>query len=271
MIQKAKNNPLIWNSFILFSGTMAANILNYLFHLVIGRMASVEIYGEIESLISLINIISVPAVTLAMVATQFSSRDKAEDNKTKSHLLLNYFNKKIFKFGLPIFIMAFFLTPIAGGFLHIKNNFALILVWIMMFVSFFGSVNQGILQGWQRFRDISRLGIFGAAVKLIFGIVLVKIGFGLSGAIGSFSLGVLASYIASVAMLKFIVKEKISKTGEKAEKFDFSGVKNYVLPVFFGNLAINILGNADMVLAKHNLDPTVAGQYGALTIVSKIT
>jgi len=35
-------------------------------------------------------------------------------------------------------------------------------------------------------------------------------------------------------------------------------------------LAINILSNADMVIAKHNLDEISAGQYGALTIVSKI-
>jgi O-antigen/teichoic acid export membrane protein len=58
--------------------------------------------------------------------------------------------------------------------------------------------------------------------------------------------------------------------GEKMEKIDFSSIKRYVMPALFGNLAINILGNVDMVMAKHNLDSVAAGQYGALTIVSKI-
>lgn len=270
MIKRIKNSPFARNSLILFAGTMAANVLNYFFHLAIGRMVSVEIYGEIESLVSLMSIFSVPATTLAMVVTQLSSRAKAEDDKAKSHLLLNYFNKKIFKFGLPIFLAGLFLAPFAGEFLNIQNNLALILIWMAVFVSFFAAINQGILQGWQKFKQISGLGVFATVIKLIFGIALVKIGFGLSGAIGSFSLSILASYIASIAILKFIVTEKIPSTDGTEEKLDIGSLKDYILPVFLGNLAINILGNADMIMAKHNLDLVSAGQYGALTIISKI-
>ena len=79
------------------------------------------------------------------------------------------------------------------------------------------------------------------------------------------------SYVATIFFLKFInsKKEEYGKL-DCDNLVDFKSLKKFILPVFVGNLAIAILSNADMVLAKHNLDALSAGQYGALTIVSKI-
>lgn len=265
------SSALAKNSAVLFLGTMGANVLNYVFHLVVGRIVSVEIYGETESLISLVNIISVPAMTLAMVATKYASSCKAEGDKKGSLEIWKYLNKKIIKYGLPLFLITIAATPYAGKFLNIQNNFALIIIWLLMLLSFFAAVNSGMLQGWQKFKYISLVGVWGAVVKLIFGIVLVKAGFGLSGIIGSFMLASLAAYLASSLAFKFIVIGKEdSGSAECQTAVDFQSLKRYIMPVLAGNLAITILGNADMVLAKHNLDALAAGQYGALTVVSKI-
>lgn len=266
------SSALAKNSAVLFLGTMGANVLNYVFHLVIGRIVSVEIYGETESLISLVNIISVPALTLAMVATKYASSCKAEGDKKGSLEIWKYLNKKIIKYGLPLFLITVIATPYAGKFLNIQNNFALIIIWLLMLLSFFAAVNSGMLQGWQKFKYISLVGVWGAVVKLIFGVVLVKAGFGLSGIVGSFMLASLAAYLVSSLAFKFIVIGKEDKGGvEQCETVvDFQSLKRYITPVLMGNLAITILGNADMVLAKHNLGALAAGQYGALTVVSKI-
>jgi len=261
------------NSLILFAGTMLGNVLNYIFHLAIGRMVSVEIYGEMQSLTSLINIVSVPAMTITMIATKYAASFKAENNRAGSRIIWKYLRKKIAQYVVPIFVIVILATPFISNFLNIDSNLPLILIWTLMFVSFFASVNMGILSGWQKFKDASLIGIFGAAIKLIFGILLVKISFGLNGIVGSFMLGGIASYLASVIALRFIIKEKITakKEEEIIEKaIDFDSMRKYVLPVFVGSLAINILSNVDMVLAKHNLGAIEAGQYGALTIVSKI-
>ena len=259
------------NSLVLFSGTMLANVLNYFFHLAVGRMVSVEVYGEVESLISLVNIISVPAMTLAMVATKFSACSKADCNPGESHEVWKYLNRKILKFGIPLFLLAVLATPYVADFMKIESWTPFVFIWIMMFLSFFAAVNSGILTGWQKFKDISLTGVWGAIVKLAAVIILVKAGFALNGAIGSFFLGVLASYIASIVMLRFIISAKETGAEDDVEKkFDFDSLKKYVLPAFLATLVINILGNVDMLLAKHNLDAVAAGQYGALTIVSKI-
>lgn len=265
------NSALVKNSAVLFVGTMLASVLNYVFHLAIGRLVSVEIYGETESLLSLINIISVPATTLTMVATKYAASCSAENDKKGSWEIFKYLNKKILKYGLPIFGIAIILTPQIGNFLNIKNNFALVLIWVAMLLSFFSAVSLGILRGWQKFKQVSWTGVWGAAAKLIFGIVLVEIGFALNGIVGSFLLGALATYLVAVFALKFIVARKAEKETQDCNyQIDFSSLRRYVIPAFVGNLAVAILGNSDMILAKHNLDSVLAGQYGALTVVSKI-
>lgn len=260
------------NSLILFCGTMIVGIFNYVFHLVVGRIVSVEVYGEAESLISLIAIISVPAITLNMVATKYVAACKAEDDKRKSLEILSYLNKKVLKYGMPIFLLVIIATPIVGKFLNIQNNFALMLVWFLMLLSFFSSINSGVLSGWQKFKEVSLSSVLGATGKLFFGFILVKIGYGINGIVGSFVLGSVVAYGVSIAILKFIIlkKEKDSGVDCCLSAIDFKSIKRYIMPVFIGNLAITILGNADMVLAKHNLDAMGAGQYGALTVVSKI-
>lgn len=269
MIQRIKNNAFARNSLILFVGAMVANVLNYVFHLVIGRMVSAQVYGEVESLISFITIISVPAAALTMVATKFSAANKAEEDRAGSGEILNYFNRKIFVYGLPIFILAVAVSPFLRDFLKIESIWPLLLIWIIMFLSFLASITGGIMNGWQKFKDSSWMGIWSAAVKLVAAVILVKIGFSVNGVIGGFVLGALAAYLLSLYFIRFIWKEKNTEKID-TKKLNFSSVKSYIIPIFVGNLAMNILSNADMVLAKHNLDSVSAGQYGALTVVSKI-
>jgi O-antigen/teichoic acid export membrane protein len=270
MIDRIRNNAFARNSLILFAGSMVANVISYVFHLIVGRMVSVEVYGSAQSLNSLMSIIMVPGMTIAMVATKFSAHSRAEDNKRETFEIFKYLSKKMAIYGLPVFLVIILLTPFIADFLNIDQMIPLVLVWVMMFLSFFSSIASGILTGWQKFEKASWAGIWGAVVKLISGVVLVKIGFELSGIIGSFFLASLASYLVMLFALKFVFAEKNQPKEIHEEVFDFAPLKKFILPVFVGNLAMNILGNADMVLAKHSLDSTIAGQYGALNIVSKI-
>ncbi|MDD4902477.1 MAG: oligosaccharide flippase family protein [Patescibacteria group bacterium] len=269
MINIFKNNTFARNSAILFAGTIVANLMNYFFHLAIGRMVSAEIYGETESLISLIAIISVPAAALGLVATKFAAIGKAENHPESSLGLMKYLYRQVFVYGLPVFLLALAVTPLVADFLKIQGFLPVVMIWAAMFLSFFGVINLGILSGWQKFGSVSWNSVLGTLTKLICGVVLVKLGFALNGIIGSFLVSGVVAYFASVIMLKFL-KTAANETPGVIKKINFQSVKNYVIPVFVGSLAINLLGNADMILAKHNLDPILAGSYGALNVTSKI-
>lgn len=265
MIKRIKNNQFARNSIILFAGTMAASFLNYIFHLSVGRMVSAAVYGEVESLISLGAIVSVPAASLTMITTKFGACNKADDDCYGSLEILSFFNKKILFYGLPALSLALILSPYIKDFFRIESVWPLVIIWTMMFLSFFGAVTGGLLNGWQRFMESSWSGIWGALLKLISAIVLIKIGYHLNGAIGGFAIGVLVSYLASLYYLRFLKKGSTMKKNNTR-----LSIRNHIWPILLGNLAVAILANVDMVLAKHNLNPELAGQYGALTIISKI-
>ncbi|MFZ2188689.1 MAG: oligosaccharide flippase family protein [Candidatus Moraniibacteriota bacterium] len=269
MLKKIRNNAFAWNSFVLFSGSMVNNVLNYIFHLVVGRMVSVTVYGETESLISLMTIISVPAATLVMVMTKYAAECKAQDDKKRSYELLRYFNKKIMQYGTPVFLLTILLTPYISRFLNIESNIPLLIVWTSMLLSLFSSGASGMLSGWQKFKQSSWAAIAGGALKLVSALIFISIGLKINGLMLSFFLSAVGTYVIALICLKFIIVAG-KGDGKEISKLNFGSVKSTVATFFMGNLAINALGNLDMVLAKHNLSDIEAGQYGALTIVSKI-
>ncbi len=265
MIRKIKNNPFLKNSAILFAGTMAVNILNYVFHLFLGRMASVELYGEIESLISLSSIISIPAATLGMIVIKYSAHTKAENNPYGSYLILKAFNQKIIVFGIPFFLFALAITPLIKSFLKITETWPIVLLWLVMFLGLFSSIASSVLTGWQKFREFNWVSIVSTLVKMVAGVGLLKIGFGASGVMGGFVLSGIIMYVLAIWFLRFTRK----KDENSKKNIDYSAMKKYLPAALMGIVSITILNNVDMVLAKNKLDAIASGQYGALTVASK--
>lgn len=265
--KKFLGNALARHSLTLFSGFALVSVLNYFFHLLIGRFVDVEAYGEIESLNSMISIIGVPAATITMVATQYAAEFKADDDRKINLTLIKYLNKKLLIVILPIFLLFLLLIPWITRFLNFESPWPIFVVGVYLAVSLFLSINNGTLAGWKKFKEMRRMSVCNAITKLVLGVGLVKLGFSVLGAIMGYFIGVLFAYLLSFKLLGFIFQEK----GALFDfKFDFKKLKQHLFILFWGNLALNVLGNVDMVLAKHNLDPSLAGQYGALTVVSKI-
>ena len=268
LISNISKNPFLRNSTILFAGTMTANVLNYVFHLVVGRMVSPSAYGEIESLISLLTIISVPAGTLTLIATKYAADMKAAGDVAGTYALSRYLTKKVLIFGTPLFVVALFFTPLIKDFLNTEGSLSILLLWGVMFFSFLSAATSGILTGWQKFKNTSIIGVLATVLKLLVVLLLLQLGFSVSGVVGSYILSTLFVYVATLFLLKRFFRKN---TEEKQEEtvVTFSDIKGYVAPAFYGTLSIAILGNVDMIFAKHHLEATASGEYGALSVAAK--
>lgn len=261
-------NAFLKNSTILFVGTMVVNVLNYIFHLIVGRVVDPSAYGEIESLISLLTIISVPAGTLTLVATKYAADMKAAGNFQGTYLLSKYLTVRILSYGIPLFLVALLFTPLVQGFLNIEKSIPILLLWCIMLFAFLSAATSGILTGWQKFSNTSIVGILSTILKLLAVLLLLKFGFAVSGVIGSYVLSTVFIYLANLFLLRRFFQKNVS--GERRdEDFSFPGIKSYVAPAFFGTLSMAILGNADMIFAKHHLEASVSGEYGALSVAAK--
>lgn len=269
-----QGSVFVRNSIVLFSGTMVMNVLNYTFHFSLGRIVDAETYGSVQSLIALLAIVSVPAAALGMIATKYGAIAKAREDYSFGRNLFSYLNKRIIKYGWPLVVGGFLLTPFVQSFLKIDDWLAVSLLWVLAALTFFVSASVGILSGWQRFGAVNTANITGAGVKLLLGILLAWLGFGLDGIVFGLVLAGIIGYFISVRGLRFLTDSQkdvpIEQSETTKELFDFSAVRGYAATAFVGTLGLVALGNVDIVLAKHSLTPEMAGAYGALAVVAKV-
>lgn len=265
-----RGNAFARNSVILFAGTMAMNVINYIFHLVIGRMVTPEVYGEVESLLSLFAVVSVPALTVSIIATRYAAKAKADENAEQGRLLFRYLEKKIFLYGSSILVLSLMISPLIRDFLNLHSVLPIVLIFVTIFLAFFTSAITGIFNGWQSFSKVNTLNISGTGLKLAFGALFIWMGLGVTGVALAVTLSAAASYFIGRFLLKtLLIKNESGVESEAIPNNPGESIRKYVLPALLGALASTILGNVDMMFARHALEAGSAGSYSALSIAAK--
>lgn len=268
MLSKIKNSPFAKNSFILFFGMMTINVLNYVFHFMLGRMVSIETYGEAEALLSLFAIISIPGTTISTIATKYASHTKAERSPEKSLAIFKALNRKVLTFSIPFLLVSLAIIPLIKNFLNASSTSAIVILFIGMIFGFFSSVNSGFLNGWQKFKDASIVGILSNFLKIFLLYFAILFSYGINGIIGSLTLSVMIGYLLTFPALRFITSTPIKSI--KIAISEKNLIKRYSLTALLGIVAIAIFTNVDMVIAKSNLSAEASGRYGAISIAAKI-
>jgi O-antigen/teichoic acid export membrane protein len=302
---KAKDNHLFKSSFVFFIGSLFASVCSYLYHMFMGRMLSVVEYGELQSLISIFMIIFLPSTALTLVVTKYSSHhhDPNEFGKIKS--LLKNLNRKFAVVGFLIFFTIAVFSRQIAVFLQLKSSIEVVIMSFVFIFIFLAAINRGILQGLHLFKELSFVFILETASKLVFGIILVWIGWQVYGAIGAFVIGVILSYLYSFFPLKKIFsKSNFNNSsclqsnpptplvrGASADsplvrgatffgrkglgdteitKEELKDLAKYAVPVFSSLIGIALLLSFDVILAKHYFSPQLAGAYGAISILGRV-
>ena len=76
------------NSLVVFSIMMIANLGNYLYQIIMGKLLTTESFGDLNTLLSLSMVMSVPAGILQLVATKYAASFSARDEAGKASGLL---------------------------------------------------------------------------------------------------------------------------------------------------------------------------------------
>jgi O-antigen/teichoic acid export membrane protein len=237
----------------------------YLFQFLMARMLEVKSYGELQSLIALLTIFGIPSATLLTVIVRYVAIFKAKEEFPKIYTLFVIFTKKLLVIGFCLFVLFCLLSKSIGNFLQITSSLPIIILSTCFFVVFLESVNQGILQGLQKFKQLSIISITAVFFKIVLGALLVKLGFEINGAVGAIVLAFFIGYLISFFPLRFLFKNR-----KKGGRVDIKAIFKYSLPVFFSLFFLTLFYNLDMVLVKHFFPPDLAGQYGALAVIGHI-
>src|SRR3989338_69740 len=257
------SDSLFKHSSIMFSSIMIANVFAYIFHIFMARSLGPALYGEFGSLLAIFMILAVPVGTIQTVITKYIARfhSRNEDGKVGSLIFSSI--KKLFYYGLFAFIFVSLLSPFIADFLHIDSSIPVIIVGLTVLFSVILPVNRGALQGLQKFNALAVNNVLEAVFRLLLGIVLVVLGFGVNGALLAFGLGYFIAFlIAFVSLKKYFDKRDGNINVKEIYKF--------TLPVFLAVLFINLIVNLPTVFIKHYYTAEFTGLWNVALTLARI-
>ena len=254
---------------ILLFATVLGGFLNYLFNIFIGRMLTPSEYSVVVSLFSVFVIISVPIGTIQTVVAKYTASFNVKgDIVNIKNLILSVSNRLLIG-SLLFFLIIVIFSRVIADFLHISSILPVIFMGTILLPASILPANRGVLQGLQKFFDYSINGIVEVSCKLLFGILLVSLGLGVSGAVFSLTLAGLIALGISLIQLKDIYSTK-TLSSELSSGIKFYEIYKYSLNVILNVLCFTVLTNITMVLVKHYFESNVAGYYAGAEIISKI-
>lgn len=255
-------HPLFSGSIIMVFGSNAVSFLNYLYHVVMGRMLGVSLYGDLESLISLVGLLGVIPLSISLVITKYVSSVKDENEATQ---LIAWFKNKIFLLSLFLSIIILILSPFISSFLKVANIYYMLLLVAIFLFSFQSAINRSILQGLLKFKEMVISVLAENSTKLIVGILLITAGFKVSGAMFGFAIAGLFGWYLTNLYLKYNSVKNVNLSPSRV-----ISILRFTIPVAIQSLAITSLYSSDVILVKHFFPSETAGLYAALSTLGKI-
>ncbi|WP_436493568.1 lipopolysaccharide biosynthesis protein [Actinokineospora sp. HUAS TT18] len=240
---------------VLVAGALAANnIASYLMTLVAARLLIPEAFGELGSLLAILVIGAVPALGLQTVVALRVAKEDHPSRRPPGPLVALGFGT-----ALTIVVVALLSTPLFVWLLHLDSPASMLfLAWTLGPITLNG-LFYGTLQGTERFGTMSKLLLTESVGRIggtLVGLVVTRTP---TGALAGAAIG--ATFVAITGW--FICGRP------RPTRLDLAHVRD-VLHAAQALLALVLLVNLDLVLARHTLPEVTAGEYAIGAVVTKI-
>lgn len=253
-------HPLFAGSFIMIFGSNAVSFINYLYHLIMGRMLGPSNYGELAAIISLIGLLGIIPGSLNLVVIKYIS---STTNDKEVNGLISWFKRKIFLASLIFSFIILLTSPVISSFLHISKISYSILISVSFFFSIQSLLNRSILQGLLKFKEMVVSILAENSLKLGISMLLIYFGFRVGGAIAGIMIATVLGWYITNIFLQYHAKE-INPA------IDLKKIILFTIPVLIQSISITSIYSADVILVKHFFSSHDAGIYAALSTLGKI-
>jgi O-antigen/teichoic acid export membrane protein len=258
------SDSLVRHGSVMFAATTLAGGLSYLYQVYMGRALGPEQYGVFGALFAIFYMFMVISQTLSTTATRFVSQFIGEGKEIGFFLLGSLKRMTLLGFIVSIFFFAF--SGEIASFLKISDPRPVMVLALILFLTWIGPINGGALRGLQRFKALGFVSVSNAFFKLVFGVLLVAFGLGVSGAL----LGVVAGLFLATLISFFFLIPNFKRNNPHDPSFNYSAFYTYSAPVLLAMFAFSVPANLDVVLAKYFFSAKEAGLYTSASVLGKI-
>jgi len=266
-------NQTVKNIVLMFIFTSCVNILNFIYHIVMGRVLGPSEYSILALFISIFIISTTVTSTIQTAIAKYSSIYFTENNNSKiRYLFLEITRGVLIATGLIFILILIFVRKIQI-FIKIESISQIIILGLMIITGAQLSIGRGILQGVVKFGHLGFNQILENGLKLLIGILFVYLGFKSIGAVAGFLIALVVSFLFIFWPIKNILRKnnKLNQNDAYDEnKIDVRTFYRNILLILAITIAFAIISYSDIIMVKHFFSSKDAGYYSAAIQVGKI-
>lgn len=245
------------------------NVFNFYFHIFMSRNLGPEGYSALNSLLSLLYIISIPIVTIQTTITKFVAQYSATGASARVRRLFIECLKRVGIAAVVLTLLICLGARFIGGFFNIHTNGPIIMAGVLLFFMYLMPVFWALLQGREQFTFLGVSYFVGFSAKCGFGILFALIGWGVGGVL----FGVVVSFILAF-VVGFPPIRKILATVPGDDRVEMGEIYRFALPVVTALFFLSFFCNLDIALVRHFYGDVgeglkSAGYYATASIVGK--
>jgi len=263
VIARARANAgALW----LLAATTIANVLGFGYQLVMARLLTAEQYAILIALFGVLILESISSQVIQSATAKLAAQYRARDEEGALHQFVRRWSTRV---AIAMALLALLVVALAGPISAALAlpTIAVAILGVSLFFAGMFTFAVGLLQGLARFGWMGSVLIVQAGSRLVLGVALVMLGFGVNGAFAGASAAIAVSVLVAALPLAPLLRAARRSTaivelgGEETRFFAFAAV---VL------LAYAALTNVDAVLAPALLSPAEAGTYAGAVTLGKI-
>lgn len=248
---------IVSGSVVLLSGSGLATATNFAYNIAVAQFLGPKGYGHATAVYTLLILASAITLSFQIISAKIVAQQQSPEAKAAGYQGLH---RQAWACGI---VAALFLLVCRRGFadyLNLPSPFLIVLLAVgVAFYIPLGS-RRGYLQGAYGFRRLATNLVIEGAVRLGGSVLLMVLGFGVSGVIAANSVAVAVAYFAIVPHLAKHVPNPVRFSRAARELLLAVGF-------FAGQVLIN---NSDIVLVKHFFLAREAGLYAAIAMVGRV-
>lgn len=252
---------------IVFASTMAVNVLNYAIHFILSRKLGVAQYGAFASLMAAMAILGLPSGFIVMTVTKFVAEFHALGDKAR----IREVSRRALTAGGSLAVVSFILAVIfkqrIASYLHLTSSISVVATALVLGLSFTVPIMWAVLQGTQDFSRLALSSFIEAASKMMLGVGLVFLGFGVAGAFFGYAIAIALTVFVTMPFLR---RHWTADTRRVRLHIDTKRLLHTTGGVVVATSAITVLGYIDVPLVKHFFSAHDAGIYGAVSVCGKM-
>lgn len=242
--------PTKLSALFVSAGVASNQLVSYLLNILAARLLVPAAFGELGSLLAVLVIGAVPAMGLQTVTALRVARHR---DGTREMVALGLLTAG------AVTAVALLAVPLLMALLHLASPTPAILLALALAGMTVTGLCYGLLQGTHRFRTMSALLLADALLRVggtLTGLVITRTA---TGALAGAAIGA-----AVVAVVGWVLAGR-----PRPQRHGSAHVRD-VLHAVSAMLALVLLVNLDLVLARHHLPADEAGEYAVGAIIAKI-